>query len=375
MAELVAWQLLPLQSPGERKKRERVQALLDLMREPVLIPAEVDQAFTSWSFNPGQGMAHGIHNALSIVVRLVDRWVVLGEEEREALLDDPWAWRDFVASVPGTPFPTQRNELNYLVHPEAFGEVVSAVDRERIRTVFRGEVVGDAQSSEVVGDPDREFFEITLALQAKENGPAVYYREPLMSRWVDSDDPLVRPNPDPGPDPHPVVPLPPVDPRVDFPVVTGAMATTLHMPESWLQDTLDLIERRKQVILYGPPGTGKTYLAQALSKHVTDGTDGETVIVQFHPTYSYEDFFEASARSRTMMAAILPSPFERARSAVSPTPRPRIPRRITSWSSTRSTAATSRRSSGSSTSCSSTATARSRSCTATSRSPCRATSS
>lgn len=106
MAELVAWQLLPLQSPGERKKRERVQALLDLMREPVLIPAELDQAFSSWSFNPGQGMAHGIHNVLSIVMRLVDQWVSLGEDERDALLDDPWAWREFVASVPGTPFPT-----------------------------------------------------------------------------------------------------------------------------------------------------------------------------------------------------------------------------------------------------------------------------
>ncbi|WP_288467354.1 AAA family ATPase [uncultured Curtobacterium sp.] len=289
MAELVAWQLLPLQSPGERKKRERVQALLDLMREPVLIPAEVDQAFTSWSFNPGQGMAHGIHNALSIVVRLVDQWVTLGEDERDALLDDPWAWRDFVASVPGTPFPTQRNELNYLVHPEAFGEVVSAVDRERIRTVFRGEVVGDADSAEVVGDPDREFLEITLALQAKENGPAVYYREPLKSRWADAPTTTDEPEYDSG-DLRTEPSL--QTERVRFGRVDEVLAKTLHMPESWLQETLDLIERRKQVILYGPPGTGKTYLAQALSKHVTDGTDGETVIVQFHPTYSYEDFFE-----------------------------------------------------------------------------------
>jgi len=171
--------------------------------------------------------------------------------------------------------------------------VVSAVDRERIRTVFRGEVVGDADSADVLGDPDREFLEITLALQAKENGPAVYYREPLKSRWADLDDPLVRPSPDLGTDPHPVFPLPsPDDTRIDFPAVTGVLSATLHMPESWLQETLDLIERRKQVILYGPPGTGKTYPAQALSKHVTDGTDGETVIVQFHPTYSYEDFFE-----------------------------------------------------------------------------------
>ncbi|MCL9665413.1 AAA family ATPase [Curtobacterium albidum] len=289
MAELVAWQLLPLQSPGERKKRERVQSLLNLMREPVLIPAEVDQAFTSWSFNPGQGMAHGIHNALSIVVRLVDQWVVLSEDERDELLDDPWAWRDFVASAPGTPFPTQRNELNYLVHPEAFGEVVSAVDRDRIRTVFRGEVVGDADSAEVDGDPDREFLEITLALQVKENGPAVYYREPLKSRWAD----LPSPPEEYGDDEVSLSEQSSDDAeRARFGRVDGELAAALHMPEHWLQDTLNLIERRKQVILYGPPGTGKTFLAQALSKHVTDGTDGETTIVQFHPTYSYEDFFE-----------------------------------------------------------------------------------
>lgn len=294
MAELVAWQLLPLQSPGERKKRERVQTLLDLMHEPVLIPAEVDQAFRSWSFNPGQGMAHGIHNALSIVVRLVDQWVALAEDERETLLDDAWAWRDFVVSVPGTPFPTQRNELMYLVHPEAFGEVVSAVDRDRIRSVFRGEVAGDAAATEVDDDPDREFLEITLALQTKENGPAVYYREPLKSRWTDTS--AIRADPDEDVIDGAVEPA--IEPRVEaerarFGRADHALATALHMPESWLQDTLDLIERRKQVILYGPPGTGKTFLAQALAKHVTKGgDDGETVIVQFHPTYSYEDFFE-----------------------------------------------------------------------------------
>lgn len=290
MAELIAWQLLPLQTPGERKKRERVEALLSLMHERVVIPAEVDQAFRAWSFNPGQGMAQGVFNAFSIVVRLVDQWVSLTDDEREALLDDPWAWRDFVAAVPGTPFPTMRNELMYLVHPDSFGEVISAVDRERIRSAFRGEVVGDIDAVEVTDDPDREFLEITLALQTKENGPAVYYREPLKSRWSGEPDPVQELGPDvsePEPIDHPLK-----NARASFTPVNSDLAGALHMPEPWLQDTLDLIERRKQVILYGPPGTGKTFLAQALSKHVTDGTDGETVIVQFHPTYSYEDFFE-----------------------------------------------------------------------------------
>ncbi|QWS34914.1 AAA family ATPase [Curtobacterium aetherium] len=288
MSELIAWQVLPLQNPGERKKRERVQALLDLMDETVLIPASIDDAFRSWSFNPGQGMLQNIHSALSLVVRLVDAWVRLDDDERDALLEDPWSWRDFVMGVPGTPFPTQRNELLYLVHPESFGEVVSGTDRERIREAFRGEVAGDLKDVEVGDDPDREFLEITLALQTKNNEPAAYYRDPLRVRWSGNDE--VGPSLDDREDSQSDRHLP--QQHAPFPRAVQELTDALHIPQRWLQDTLDLIERRKQVILYGPPGTGKTFLAQALSKHVTDGTDGETTIVQFHPTYSYEDFFE-----------------------------------------------------------------------------------
>jgi 5-methylcytosine-specific restriction enzyme B len=38
------------------------------------------------------------------------------------------------------------------------------------------------------------------------------------------------------------------------------------------------------------PGTGKTYIAQELAHHLT--TEANVKIVQFHPAYSYEDFFE-----------------------------------------------------------------------------------
>ena len=39
-----------------------------------------------------------------------------------------------------------------------------------------------------------------------------------------------------------------------------------------------------------PPGTGKMYIAKTLARHLA-GLDNVT-IVQFHPAYSYEDFFE-----------------------------------------------------------------------------------
>lgn len=283
MAELLCWQVLPLEQPGERKKRERVTFLLDRMEHPVTIPAEIDSAFRSWSFNPGQGISGHMFAATSIVIECIDAWLGLGDEERDRALDDPTVWRDVVAGLPGTALPIQRNELLLLVHPGFYGEVVSSDDRDAIRAAFTGEVEGQMEE-----DPDEAFQQIVIALQQKVRGPALFYREPLASRWRQKAP--LPPVPAPGPDP--VHPVRDSATRVRFTPVVDELATALNMPAAWLQDTLDLIERRRQVILYGPPGTGKTYLARALSKHVTDGTDGETVIVQFHPTYSYEDFFE-----------------------------------------------------------------------------------
>lgn len=283
MSELLCWQVLPLEQPGERKKRERVTFLLDRMEHPVTIPTGIDEAFRSWSFNPGQGISGHMFAATSVLIECVDAWLRLDDEERIRALDDPTAWRDVVAALPGTSLPIQRNELLLLVHPGFFGEVVSSDDREAIRSAFAGEVEGQMED-----DPDEAFQQITIALQQKSKGPALFYKDPLASRWRQK---ATLPS-DPLPVSVPAYPQPDLFTRTAFPPVTAQLASALHIPSLWLQDTLNLIERRKQVILYGPPGTGKTFLAQALSKHVTDGADGETTIVQFHPTYSYEDFFE-----------------------------------------------------------------------------------
>ena len=58
-----------------------------------------------------------------------------------------------------------------------------------------------------------------------------------------------------------------------------------------LQEIVDLLEDKGQVILYGPPGTGKTYLAQELAEALAPEEQARS-LVQFHPAYSYEDFFE-----------------------------------------------------------------------------------
>ena len=52
-----------------------------------------------------------------------------------------------------------------------------------------------------------------------------------------------------------------------------------------------LLRDKKQVIFQGPPGTGKTHVTQALAECLA-GSPERVRLVQFHPSYAYEDFVQ-----------------------------------------------------------------------------------
>ncbi|MFJ9678876.1 AAA family ATPase [Streptomyces sp. NPDC101194] len=80
-------------------------------------------------------------------------------------------------------------------------------------------------------------------------------------------------------------------PGAELPLPAAELAAKLLVGEEWLREVRDLLQDRQQLIFHGPPGTGKTYLAQHIAEHLA-GDPRAVKLVQFHPSYAYEDFFE-----------------------------------------------------------------------------------
>jgi 5-methylcytosine-specific restriction protein B len=97
-----------------------------------------------------------------------------------------------------------------------------------------------------------------------------------------------------------------------LPEPSAGLADALFVDHDWLREVRELLDERRQLIFYGPPGTGKTWIAQKLAADLV-GPE-QVKLVQFHPAYTYEDFFEgyrpaAGATAGTIAFELRAGPF------------------------------------------------------------------
>lgn len=167
----------------------------------------------------------------------------------------------------------------------AVGDIVFA-KRGRREIVGRGEVTSGARF-----EPGRASFRHVRSVKWTHSGSWEHpgdaatktltditpYRD-----YVEKLEALVTGDVEPGP-PVPATPLPYYD--------KPAFLSEVYLSETGYDRLRSLLLRKKNVILAGPPGVGKTFAAKRLAYSILGVKDPSRVqTVQFHQSYSYEDF-------------------------------------------------------------------------------------
>ncbi|WP_180754358.1 AAA family ATPase [Hymenobacter sp. DG01] len=140
-----------------------------------------------------------------------------------------------------------------------------------------GDVAAQEQMQELYTGPARE----AVPTKARKPGRPTPAEAPNEPATPETSSAQVQ-------EPAPAYALPPPEPYGR----PQALAE-LFISEEKLDAALAALRRRRNLILQGPPGTGKTFLARRLAWLELGATDAARVeLVQFHPSYSYEDFVQ-----------------------------------------------------------------------------------
>ena len=83
-------------------------------------------------------------------------------------------------------------------------------------------------------------------------------------------------------------------PEVDYPEYSSAdFLSDVYMSEQDYDTLVNVLKMKKNIILQGAPGVGKTFTAKRLAYSIIGSKNPDRVqMIQFHQSYSYEDFIE-----------------------------------------------------------------------------------
>jgi len=136
-AELTYVMLLPQSDTHAPTKRDHLRRILELMSEPVSVPARLDAAFAGdhaiANFSTAKAWSPKL---LQFVGRLAIHLKSLPSAEREAALSDPWRFREVTETVRSSTDRMMANAIKHELFPDTFDYMISPDQRSKLIKAF-----------------------------------------------------------------------------------------------------------------------------------------------------------------------------------------------------------------------------------------------
>ena len=286
MGEVLYVHYLP-RSDTDALKKNAVETALGWSPFPVTIPPEFADVFQDGfvGVGPGRGL---IPFWAGTLIESLEQWKKLDPDDWEQLLNDPWRFKKFLfgrsfESLLLKPTPNkgqaQRHLLLHILFPDTF---------ERILARDKGSICKAKAFAPFIESPgadvDRKIQQIRRTIEGKLGKDFDFYDPDIVKYWK-------------PPKGVPAVEVFDAGEKVCREKGAGLqdLAARLYLPVDFLQEIEQLLAEKRQVIFQGPPGTGKTFVARELARFLAGGdadADNRVTLVQFHPSYAYEDFVQ-----------------------------------------------------------------------------------
>lgn len=289
-SELLLLNLMILGSVTGRHKMYLIKVPLEMIEgDAVSIPDDVAEVLEEGGvIHGGQGVNQYRWQALAFLVEWGLAVESLPQTERAAPFSDSEGVEQLVYGLGAkTTSRSMQRSLCYLFDPEGHEPIISQGHLEKITGHFADRIPAGLAEARM----QRQAAAIRKAV-ALERGDSEWDFYHDRDEWMHpvhtarADTSVASPPQTEGEEN--------AEEPGDSPVAvafTDDLASNLFMPQNWLDTVRAALNSKRQIILQGPPGTGKTYLARRLAKNATTSEE-QVEIVQFHPAYTYEDFFE-----------------------------------------------------------------------------------